>query len=102
MGGLDGRARMWAKTQRLAGWAGLGSRQAETPREWSRRMGRAIEREAEAVTLSAAFEEARYGRPDLQRIDDEQATTSYRGLRGALFAKLMRRRQRPPRAKKQA
>lgn len=102
MGGLDGRARMWAKTQRLAGWVGLGSRQAETPREWSRRMGRAIEREAAAVALSDAFEEARYGRPDLQRIDDDDATRSYQSLRGALFAKLMRRRQRPPRAKKQA
>jgi transglutaminase-like putative cysteine protease len=100
MGGLDTRARMWAKAQRLAGWAGLGSRQAETPREWSRRMGRAIDREAEAVILSDAFEEARYGRPDLQRIDDEEAVISYRSLRSALFAKLMRRKQRPPRAKK--
>ena len=49
MGGLEGRAQLWAKTQRLAGWTGLGSRPAETPREWSRRMGRAIEQEQAAL-----------------------------------------------------
>ena len=100
MGGLEGRAQLWAKTQRLAGWAGLGSRQAETPREWSRRMGRAIEQEEAALTLSDAYEETRYGRPDLQRIDEEQAAQSYQSLRGALLGKLLRRKQRPPRSKK--
>jgi hypothetical protein len=100
MGGLEGRAQLWAKTQRLAGWAGLGSRQAETPREWSRRMGRAIEQEQAALTLSDAYEETRYGRPDLQRIDEKQASESYQSLRGALLGKLMRRKQRPPRSKK--
>lgn len=92
LGGLDGRARLWAKTQRLSGWVGLGSRPAETPREWSRRMGKTIEREDDAVLLSNAYEEARYGRPDLQRIEDEDANTSYRNLRGALVAKLLRRK----------
>ena len=95
LGGLDGRARMWAKTQRLAGWAKLGSRQHETPREWSRRMGRAIDQEKAAIQLSDAYEEARYGRPDLVRIDDADAEASYRSLRGALFAKLSRRKPRP-------
>jgi len=99
MGGLEARARMWAKAQRLAGWTGLGTRPVETPREWSRRVGRAIEREAEAITLTEAYEEARYGRPDRRRVGDEDAEQSYRSLRAALFAKLMRRKQRPPRAK---
>lgn len=97
LGGLDGRARLWAKTQRLSGWAGLGSRPAETPREWSRRMGSTVEREDEAILLSNAYEEARYGRPDLQRIEDEDAESSYRSLRGALLAKVMRRK--PPEKK---
>jgi hypothetical protein len=92
LGSLDDRAKMWAKTQRLAGWVHLGSRAAETPREWSRRMGKAVDREPEAVQLSDAFEEARYGRPDLQRIDDADANASYKSLRGALFAKLTRRK----------
>jgi hypothetical protein len=94
LGGLDGRAKLWAKTQRLAGWAKLGSRQHETPREWSRRMGRAIDQETAAIQLSDAYEEARYGRPDLVRIDDADAESSYRSLRSALVAKLSRRKQR--------
>ena len=92
LGDLDGRARLWAKTQRLAGWAKLGSKPAETPREWSRRMGRTIDREDDAIQLSNAYEESRYGRPDLVRIDDEDAESSYKNLRGALVAKLTRRK----------
>ena len=92
MGELDGRAQLWAKIQRLAGWAKLGSKPAETPREWSRRMGRSLDRETAALQLSDAYEEARYGRPDLVRIDDEQVETSYKDLRSALLAKLTRRK----------
>lgn len=95
LGDLDGRAKLWAKTQRLAGWAKLGARPAETPREWSRRLGKTIDREDDALMLSNAYEESRYGRPDLARIDDEEAETSYRNLRSALAAKLLRRKQKP-------
>ena len=100
LGSLDGRAKLWAKTQRLAGWAKLGSRPAETPREWSRRIGKTIDREDDAVMLSSAYEESRYGRPDLVRIDDEDAETSYRSLRGALAAKLFRRQPKSSKANK--
>jgi hypothetical protein len=62
-------------------------------------MGRAIEREDAARTLSAAYEEARYGPPGASRVEETEAEGSYRNLRGALFAKLMRRKQRPPRKK---
>ncbi len=92
LGDLDGRAKLWAKTQRLAGWAKLGSRKHETPREWSRRMGKALDQESAAITLSDAYEEARYGRPDLVRIDDADAESSYKSLRGALVGKLSRRK----------
>lgn len=95
LGDLDGRAKLWAKTQRLAGWAKIGARPAETPREWSRRLGKTIDREDDALMLSNAYEESRYGRPDLARIDDEEAETSYRSLRSALAAKLLRRKQKP-------
>ena len=91
---VSGHARLWAKTQRLASWAGLGSRAAETPREWSRRVGVAVAKPDEAQHLAQAFEESRYGRPDLQRIDEADAAKSYRGLRGALVAAVMRRK--PP------
>ena len=51
----------------------------------------------EAQHLAKAFEESRYGRPDLQRIDDADAAKSYSGLRGALFGAILRRK--PPTAK---
>ena len=94
MGSLDGRAQLWAKTQRLASWGGLGARPAETPREWSRRMGSAVALEDEAVSLSKAFEESRYGRPDLQRIDEAEALGAYTRLRGALFKFVLNRGRR--------
>ncbi len=100
LSGVNGHARLWAKAQRLATWAGLGSRAAETPREWSRRIGTAVAKPDEAQHLAQAFEESRYGRPDLQRIDEAEAATSYRGLRGALMAAVLRRK--PPTAKETA
>ena len=94
LGSLDGRAQLWAKTQRLASWGGLGARPAETPREWSRRMGSAVALEDEAVSLSKAFEESRYGRPDLQRIDEAETLGAYKRLRRALFNFVLNRGRR--------
>lgn len=93
LAGLDQRARLWAHTQRLAGWAGLGSKPAETPREWSRRLGRAVQREQPAERLSQAYEESRYGRPDRLRVDEAEAVASYRALRGALLSRLLGRKR---------
>jgi hypothetical protein len=39
---------------------------------------------SDAIQLSDAYEESRYGRPDLVRIDDADAESSYNNLRGAL------------------
>ena len=98
LSGVTGHARLWAKAQRLASWAGMSSRAAETPREWSRRIGTAVAKPDEAKHLAQAFEESRYGRPDLQRIGEEEAASSYKGLRGALMAAILRRK--PPSPKK--
>jgi hypothetical protein len=95
LGELEGRARLWAKVQRLAGWAHLGANTNETAREWSRRMGSAIEREPEALQLADAYEETRYGRPDLQRIDDEETESAYTRLRGTLVSTVLRRGRKP-------
>lgn len=92
LGGLEGRSRLWAKVQRAAGWAGLGAKRGETPREWSRRLGAAIDREPDATQLAAAYEEARYGRPDLQREDDAETASAYKRLRNTLLGKVARRR----------
>jgi len=97
LGGLDPRAQLWAKTQRLSRWAGFNARSNETPREWSRRMGEGVEHPAEATILTDAFEEIRYGRPDLQRIDDEDASSAYTRLRGALLGTIFRRKRRTKR-----
>jgi transglutaminase-like putative cysteine protease len=94
LGGLDSRSRLWARTQRLAGWSKLGPRRAETPREWSRRMGSAIEREPEATKLASVFEEARYGRGAAPQGDDSEAQAAYRPVRNALVARLLRRKRR--------
>ncbi len=94
LGGLDGRSRLWARVQRLAAWTRLSPHHAETPREWSHRLGGAIERDAEATTLAAAFEETRYGRPNNQRTDDKAALGAYRPVRNALIARLFRRKPR--------
>jgi len=104
MASLDGRAALWAKTQRLASWGGLGARPAETPREWSRRMGSAVDLEPEAVSLARAFEESRYGRPDLQTTDEEETLGAYKRLRGALASFVINRgrRKKKPEATKVA
>jgi transglutaminase-like putative cysteine protease len=88
---LSGRARLWAKVHRLARWSGLGGPRSETPREWSHRVGEAAGCGDDAARLAAAYEEARYGRPDLQRIDDEDATGAYRRMRNALGNHLLHR-----------
>jgi transglutaminase-like putative cysteine protease len=95
LGEIQGRARLWAKVQRMAGWAHLGARPNETAREWSRRMGTAIEREPEALQLADAYEETRYGRPDLQRIDDDATNNSYLSLRSTLLSTVLRRGRKP-------
>jgi transglutaminase-like putative cysteine protease len=92
LSGVEGNARLWAKAQRVAGWARLGGRPAETPREWSRRVGEAVAMPDAAKQLATAYEETKYGRPDLERTDPEETATSYRQLRNTLFATVFRSR----------
>ncbi|HJP40530.1 MAG TPA: transglutaminase domain-containing protein, partial [Dehalococcoidia bacterium] len=96
LSGLDGRAAMWEKVQRLARFTGFRSRPSETPQEWASRLGSGVGHEDEAANLSAAYEESRYGRPDLVRVDEGVAEESYRSLRNTLTKMLLRRGQKPP------
>lgn len=94
LGTMPPHVRLWAKVQRLSGWAGMRSPAEETPREWSRRMGERTGEEGAAKTLVSAYEEARYGRPERQRANDDKAQNAYKSLRGALIRTIMRRRRR--------
>ena len=80
--GLTGVRRSWAKVQRLGGWTGLEPMEEETASEWSRRLADSIELPAETKALADAYEESRYGRPDLVRADPEETETAYLSLRG--------------------
>ncbi len=95
--GLEPRAAAWTKTQRLARWARVGPGDSETPREWSRRMGGTIGLDREARVLGDAYEDVRYGRPGLRRVDDAETASAYRRLRGALASRIFRRGSHGPR-----
>ena len=90
--GLSGMPRQWGSIERLAGWAGLRAEESETVRQWGERIGEMLERPEEATALSTAFEEARYGPPDLERTDAEETGDDYRVLRNALAARIFGRR----------
>jgi hypothetical protein len=92
--GLDGIPRLWAKTQRLGDWTGLETSDRETAREWSRRLADSTEMPQESKTLSEAYQESRYGRPDLVRSDPEETDAAYISLRSALVAKILHRKPR--------
>ena len=93
--GLRGMPRQWGGVERLAGWAGLRAADSESARRWGERLGEALGRPDEATALSAAFEEARYGPPDLERSSADETADAYRALRNALAARLIGRGRRP-------
>jgi transglutaminase-like putative cysteine protease len=93
LGGLEGTTRLWAKSQRFATWASLPGGPAETPREWSRRVGSAVSDEPSARQLAVAFEESRYGRPDFTRSDPGETQSAYRAMRTRLLKRAASRLQ---------
>jgi flagellar biosynthesis protein FliQ len=96
---LDRRSQLWTKVQRAARLAGIRSRPYETPREFSRRVGIVVQREAEAKQLADAYEEARYGRPDSRKVDTGAAERAYAMLRNTLLGGILRRRELKQREK---
>lgn len=102
LSGIEGPARMWARVERLAGWAGIGGRSSETPREFSQRVGSTVDRVAEANRLRAAYERQRYGPPAPIGAEPAASETepevegAYLSLRNALL-KLIPQRRAPGR-----
>lgn len=91
--GLTPGVRRWGKVQRLAGWAGLGSRATRTPIESTRDLATAVDGPAGLRRLAASFTAERYGgRP--REESEEQAREledDYRRVRTTLVRLLARR-----------
>jgi transglutaminase-like putative cysteine protease len=85
LSGLEGPIRMWARVERLAGWASLAGRPAETPRELASRVGTAVESEKDADILRRAYEHSRYGPPETDLPQPEEVEPAYIRLRNALL-----------------
>ncbi|MGK2964849.1 MAG: transglutaminase domain-containing protein [Tepidiformaceae bacterium] len=96
LAGLEGRSRAWARVQRLSRWAGLDGASSETPREWSRRVGTAVERPSDANVLASGYQESRYGRADARQVTDAEVDQSYRSLRGVLLKRILRWKRKAP------
>ncbi len=90
--GLSGVPRQWGGIEQLSRWAGLQADESETVRQWGNRLGDSLERPEEAAALSTAFEQTRYGPPDLDRSDEDASGEAYRALRNALAARIFGRR----------
>jgi len=100
LSGLGHRAKLWAKAQRLGRFAGLGVQEAETAREWSRRVGKAVGQEEAARSLASAYEASRYGRHDSATTvgdDEDPADEAYRSLRARLVRRVFKRGDDLPR-----
>ncbi len=94
LAGLHPAVQLWAKTERLARWAGIRPASWETPREFAQRLGLTLRRRAAADALAAAYEEARYGPPDLERVEPGPARRAYATLRSALVKRILRVKER--------
>mgnify|MGYP001388577656 CR=1 FL=1 len=93
---LDGVPRQWAAIERLASWAGFQTPANESARQWGRRVGVELDHETAAVALSEAYEEARYGPPDLERIELNETSVPYQLLRNALLRHIFRLKSQRP------
>jgi transglutaminase-like putative cysteine protease len=92
MGGLSRPAQLWEKTARLATLAGIRPKTHETPREFSARLGRAVDGAEGAGHLAAAYERTRFGQKQLSDDEAEGAESAWRSVRSALARRLLRRR----------
>ncbi len=94
--GLTPAERSWKSTQRLAGWAGIRAREAETPVEYAGGLGQTIYEPEAATTLAHLYGRVRFGRKALSEADAQEADQAWRTMRGKLLRKVLRLRVRPP------
>ena len=92
MGGLSRPAQLWEKTARLATLAGVRPSTHETPREFSARLGGAVDGAEGAGYLAAAYERTRFGQKELSDDEADGVESAWRSVRSALARRLLRRR----------
>ncbi len=83
--------RLWAKTVRLACWAGLGPRPGETPYEFARRLEKALPGLGDLSVLAQCYCVVRYGRRPAPPQGLDYVRRLWPHLRGALFWQVVRR-----------
>lgn len=96
LGKLPHAAKAWEKTIRLASWAKLGPRPAQTPREYARMVSARIPKAAPVKTIADAYTRSRWSRPGAAPADaateEQRVEGAWKAVRLPLLAKLFRLR----------
>jgi transglutaminase-like putative cysteine protease len=95
LGSLPRPAQAWEKTQRLARWARLGGRPAETPREFASRLRSQAPDAAAVGYLASLYERARFGHKVLSEDEAERLESAWASARNALLRRVLRLKRRP-------
>ncbi|MGE0228397.1 MAG: transglutaminase domain-containing protein [Dehalococcoidia bacterium] len=69
--GLTPASRRWAKVQLLSGWAGLQTREEQTPNEAAATLSSVLRPSVDVRPLARSYVVERYGRPDAARAVDD-------------------------------
>ncbi len=91
LGGLDRASRAWAKTVRLASWAGVPPEPHLTPREYARILRERVEGVDGVETIAWAYQRARYGGRTLGPGEEDAAEGAWRAVRFRLLRRVVMR-----------
>jgi transglutaminase-like putative cysteine protease len=91
LAGLDCAGQTWEKTVRLASWAKIGPRPQETPREFARGLRRELSDTPDLDFLTDAYVRSRFGHRPPSEGERARLETVWRGLRGRLLVRVLRR-----------
>ena len=92
LGGLTTPERLWGQTVRLASWARLRPRPAQTPREYARSLRDEAPEIGDVDQLADAYVRHRYGRKPTDGDERRRLEETWRAVRGRLLRRLFRLR----------
>lgn len=92
LAGLDAASRSWAKTVRLASWAGVGPEPHQTAAEYARHVTGRIDGAGPVEIIARAYERARYGGRGLDPDRERRAEEAWRNVRLRLLRRALFRR----------